>query len=1267
MIHFLAGQEFFDHSKQKVTMKKVFTATYILFGLMISLGLRAQDRPFITTWKTDNPGSSEDTQITIPTYSLGSYNYDIYWEDVNDAAINGTLTGLTGKVTIDFPAIGTYQVEISGSFPRIYFGSWGEDTEKILTVEQWGDIHWASFYYAFRECKNVTVPATDAPDLSDVTDLRGMFSHASSFNDPIGHWDVSNVTDMYAMFSGASSFNQDIGGWNVSNVTEMRDMFYGASSFNQDIQDWNVGKVTMMDAMFKNASSFNQNLTAWDVSNVISMDQMFFGASSFNGDLSAWSLSSLTSMTSMFEGAFSFNQDLNQWDVSKVSSMDRIFFDASSFNGDISAWDLSNVTSVSSLFEGATSFNQDISSWDVSNVKSMWRLFHGASSFNQDISSWDVSNVRSMWRLFHGASSFNQDIGDWDVSEVTEMTAIFNEASSFNQDISNWDIRKVRGLNGTLIKSGISQQNYDHLLFGWSSLPGVPSNLSFLVNGLTYCLGTDARQNLIDNYGWSIKNDSRRCDFDDFGGRSGSVALQIGGEAFLGLGRNDSIYFGDWLNISSGLDSVADFPGVARASAVAFVIDSLAYVGLGIDEDGNYLSDFYSYSPAQDLWTPIADFGGGARTNAVSFSMGGQGYVGTGKNGQGEQSDFWKYDPATNVWTEVPNWGKDKRQGAFSFVIGDKAYVGGGYYFDGFQSQLSDIQEFDPATETWTEKIFADGLHLSVNDAAAFSLYGQGYIAYGSKSNLIKYDPRTNEVENLGDYFNLGTNRTDPIAYTVGDFGYFGLGRHGFSPTEHANDFEIYFVPNSFPSDISLSANTIVENNEAGTFIGVLSSVDTDALGSPTYKLFGDDAREAFYISNDTLRTKKTLNYEEASSYAATIQVKDARGGSYKEVFDVLVLNIPELPTMIEIDRSVITEDDDNIVFISEMRTNGDNGPFAYEITSGDGENDLDNDQFQIDDNQLFIINPNYEDKPQYLVNIEVTDQAGVSFSRSFDISLENAPEWPIDITISPGSVDESEEPIEFVGVLEAKGDDPLTFSIIPGDGINDADNDRFEIRKDSLFIINPNYEEQELFSLYAQVMDADGDTYEKAFTITVNDVNEAPYEMEMVFEEVPLGKTLASNTLIGKLHTDDPDNNETFTYTLEDQEDLFYVSPKSELKLKKSNLFKLSEGIVLTVRSTDKGGLFLIRVFEYKTNQIVLSAPVAQLEVYPNPFEQMVHLRTEHPAHAQIYSITGALITEQTLAPGDNSIDLGAHPAGVYILRMHQGEIMVDHKIIKR
>ena len=49
-------------------------------------------------------------------------------------------------------------------------------------------------------------------------------------------WDVSNVKNMYGMFSGATSFNQPLNKWNVSNdVTYMEEMFEEATSFNQPL------------------------------------------------------------------------------------------------------------------------------------------------------------------------------------------------------------------------------------------------------------------------------------------------------------------------------------------------------------------------------------------------------------------------------------------------------------------------------------------------------------------------------------------------------------------------------------------------------------------------------------------------------------------------------------------------------------------------------------------------------------------------------------------------------------------------------------------------------------------------------------------------------------------------------------------------------------------------------------------------------------------------------------------------------------------------
>ena len=106
----------------------------------------------------------------------------------------------------------------------------------------------------------------------------------------ISNWDTSRVTNMKYMFSEATSVNQPLNNWNVSDVTNMEYMFWHTTSFNQPLDKWNVSNVTNIDGVFCNASSFNQPLNDWNVSNVTNMDWIFLGASSFNQPLHApWS------------------------------------------------------------------------------------------------------------------------------------------------------------------------------------------------------------------------------------------------------------------------------------------------------------------------------------------------------------------------------------------------------------------------------------------------------------------------------------------------------------------------------------------------------------------------------------------------------------------------------------------------------------------------------------------------------------------------------------------------------------------------------------------------------------------------------------------------------------------------------------------------------------------------------------------------------------------------------------------------------------------
>ena len=364
---------------------------------------------FIVVYDSNVTSNGTSTSEVLVRTGTGTFNYDLVWQD--SAGNTGSATGQTGNYTITGVTPGNVTVAITGTFPH-FRGSFTRDG--VVDVLQWGTQPWQSMRDSFRNETGLTgFSATDAPDLSNVTDMMRTFTGATNFNDDLSNWDVSNVTSMQSTFSNMTNFNGDITNWDVSSVTNMTSMFQESSAFNQDIGSWNVSNVANMTQMFYDASSFNQDISGWNVSSVTNMFYMFLYASSFNQDIGSWDVSSVTSTQAMFRGT-SFNQDISGWDVSSVTSMERMFQENSAFNQDISGWDVSNVTGMYAMFQDASGFNQDISAWDVSNVTDMGRMFRDASSFNQDLSGWCVDNIASEPSEFDdGASSWTDPKPVW--------------------------------------------------------------------------------------------------------------------------------------------------------------------------------------------------------------------------------------------------------------------------------------------------------------------------------------------------------------------------------------------------------------------------------------------------------------------------------------------------------------------------------------------------------------------------------------------------------------------------------------------------------------------------------------------------------------------------------------------------------------------------------------------------------------------------------------------------------------------------------------
>lgn len=513
------------------------------------------DRPFITTWDTNNTGTSSNNEITIP--AMGSY--DIAWEEVGNASNSGVVPGVSGTYTLSFPSPGIYQVSLSNGINGFSFNNTG-DKRKLLTIEQWGDIQWASLSGAFFGCNHLTYNAIDQPDLTFAADLSFMFRNASLFNGDITTWDVSGVVDMNNMFYGADAFNQDISGWNTGSVTDMSSMFFSANIFNQPIGSWDVSQVDNMEYMFAFTDAFNQDLTGWiftqspDITNIFrdatafngnisnwnifgmtSLEAVFYGAENFNQDISGWNTRTVTSLRNTFFGATVFDQPIGSWNTLNVTDMQATFRDAANFNQNLNNWQTGSVTNMREMFRGATVFNQPLNNWNVSQVTNtvfmffvasafdqdlsgwvttsltdMHQMFYDATAFNQDISSWDVSGVDNMERLFKGASNFNQDLSTWDVSSVTDMDQMFEDAVAFNQSLGAWNITAVTSMVNMLNDCALSISNYDQTLIGWEG-QAVQSNVNLGAAQLYYCQAAGQRGDLINNDGWTIAGDSEDC------------------------------------------------------------------------------------------------------------------------------------------------------------------------------------------------------------------------------------------------------------------------------------------------------------------------------------------------------------------------------------------------------------------------------------------------------------------------------------------------------------------------------------------------------------------------------------------------------------------------------------------------------------------------------------------------------------------------------------------------------------------------------------
>ncbi|SFM64869.1 Por secretion system C-terminal sorting domain-containing protein [Flavobacterium succinicans] len=307
--------------------------------------------------------------------------------------------------------------------------------------------------------------------------------------------------------------------------------------------------------------------------------------------------------------------------------------------------------------------------------------------------------------------------------------------------------------------------------------------------------------------------------------------------------------------------------------------------------------------------------------------------------------------------------------------------------------------------------------------------------------------------------------------------------------------FTITTPPNTAPTDVALSATTINENVTGNSTIGSLTSTDANTGDTFTYTLVagtGDTDNASFNINDSDLRITASPDFETKSSYSVRIRTTDQGGLTFEKVFTITVNNVNEAPTDVALSANTINENvSANSAVGTLSSTDADaSNTFTYTLVAGTG--DTDNTAFTITGNSMTInASPDFETKSSYSVRIRTTDQGGLTFEKAFTITINNVNEAPTDIALSNTSINENVSANSALGALSSTDPDSgntFTYNLVAGAG--STDNASFSITGNSLTInASPDFETKSSYSVRIRTTDQGSLTFEKVFTITVNNL----------------------------------------------------------------------------------------------------------------------------------------------------------------------------------
>ena len=384
-------------------------------------------------------------------------------------------------------------------------------------------------------------------------------------------------------------------------------------------------------------------------------------------------------------------------------------------------------------------------------------------------------------------------------------------------------------------------------------------------------------------------------------------------------------------------------------------------------------------------------------------------------------------------------------------------------------------------------------------------------------------------------------------------------------------------VPNRTPSDIFLSNTSPLENQ---TFVGNLTATDPDIEDPLVYSVvagFGDAASFQI-VGNNALHFVVAPSFEVKNQYSVKIRVTDSSDTFYEEAFTINVVDVNDAPTNIALSVNTINENlSINTVIGTLSASDEDAGAsHTFSIVGGDTNS------FNINGNQLRSSEVfNHEAKASYSVTVRATDNGGLTYDKSLNISVLNVNETPTGIALSNNTISEYVAVNTVVGVLtttDPDGSDTFTYSLIGGDTslFNISGN---QLRSSAIF----DWEGVNSYSLTVRSTDAGGLQTQATFSINIANVSEAPTDIALSTNTI--NENAAVNTVIGTLSATAP-TLQSVSYSLVGGDVGSFNISGNQLRSSASFDFETKSSYSITIRG-NAGGETFDKVFSVNVNNV--------------------------------------------------------------------------------